>query len=294
MPAMATKKKPTEPTEQEPASSEGTPPAEPALTIDPAIDPTVMYYHDQQAEGPPAPQALADTEPAPDTDEERQAFVERTVADRLADAEKVDYGNPDVVRERLGVTGVLIDGPLPELGDRDATERRAAVQLLQESIAAVYGADVAANYIAARRDDLAATSVPEILEAAATVPPADSPEAELIRDDAATVVVGAPTVAGELPSGIPDMLPPVEVRNAQRPPALKVTVPEQGFEVRPRDDAPSYYRVMVGKSLMIDGMMASFQSGQIIDDRSYSLEWLRKQGIEVVPCEAPEPYSNSL
>lgn len=274
---MATKKKPTEPTDQAPSSAshgEGSPPAS-------------------------AP-ALADTEPAPSVPVQP---VDPAALDTQREQIAAIVGEAalDVVRERLGVTGVLIDGPLPELGESDAAadtgeafERRAAVQLLQEAIAAVYGADVAANYIAARRDDLAATSVPEILEAAATVPPADSPEAELIRDDAATVVVGAPTVAGELPSGIPDMLPPVEVRNAQRPPALKVTVPEQGFEVRPRDDAPSYYRVMVGKSLMIDGMMASFQSGQIIDDRSYSLEWLRKQGIEVVPCEAPEPYSNSL
>jgi hypothetical protein len=105
---------------------------------------------------------------------------------------------------------------------------------------------------------------------------------------------GAPTVAGTLPSGDPDMLPPVEVRSAMRPPALQVTVPEQGFEVRERPDAPNYYRVMAARNLMVDGLMAKFSDGQVIDDRNYDLDWLRRNGVELVPCEAPEPYSSNF
>lgn len=270
MPAMATKKKPTEPTTTE--SSE---------------------------------QASADTEPAPDTPAQQQAFIETAVANLLDQSGKVDQAEgrivqvPESVVAAAGIPMVTstttIDAP-HDVEPGEALERRSAIQLLQEAIAAVYGADVAANYIAARRDDLAAISVPEILDAAANVPPVDSPEAEHIRDAvmADAVVLGAPTVAGDLPSGVPAMLPPEEVRNALRPPALQVTVPEQGFEVRPRDDAPSYYRVMVGQTLMVDGLMATFRRGQVIDDRNYDLGWLRKQGVEVVPCEAPEPYSSPL
>ena len=256
---MATKKKHT--TDAEPAANE-------VATAD--TDPA-----------PDAPVA-ADVQPPSDAQSEPDAFIERMRA----------HGEISEVAFDLGSVTVD-DAPQAVEDPQSATERRAAVQLLQDAIAAVYGQEVAANYVAARRDDLASITVAEIMDAAANVPPATSAEAEHILG-AVSTEPGAPTVAGNLPSGDPDMLPPVEVRSALRPPALQVTVPEQGFEVRPRSDAPSYYRVMAARNLMVDGLMASFASGQVIDDRSYDLAWLRKNGVELVPCEAPEPYSSNF
>jgi hypothetical protein len=49
--------------------------------------------------------------------------------------------------------------------------------------------------------------------------------------------------------------------------------------------APQMYRVVVPATIMYRGSRVQLRAGKIVDERSYSIDWLREQGVRLVRVE---------